>query len=79
MGSKNYPIILGRQYRKGILAVKDGSGFKFVFCRLKKEYEAGEKFEPEDIESVEKELWFCDRESLEITVKIMNEVLEMWK
>lgn len=80
MNDRNYPIVLGHQFRKGILALRHGEkGFRFLICRLKKEYQTGEEFDLGDIESIEKELWFSDRETLETTVKIMNKVLKDWK
>lgn len=53
--SKNYPIVLGHKFRKGILDFRDPEGeFRFMLCRLKKEHRTGDEFELEDIESVEK-------------------------
>lgn len=72
MKNHNYPIVLGHQYRKGILAVKDGEhGVKFMICRLKKEYKTGEEFNLYDVENVEQEIWFADRETLKATVDVM--------
>lgn len=50
-----------------------------LVCRLKKEYRTGDEFELEDIESVEKEIWFADRKTLELTAGVMNKVLKDWK
>lgn len=80
MKSKNYPIVLGHGFKKGILAFRHGEGgFCFLICRLKKEYQTGDEFEFNDIESIEKEIWFSDRESLETTVGLMNKVLKDWR
>ena len=78
MKSRDYPIILGHEFRKGILAMRDGKGFRFLICRLKKEFQTGEEFGFEDVKSVETDIRFCDRETLETTVKVMNKVLDMW-
>jgi len=78
MKDRNYPIILGHRFRKGILAIRDGTGFNFLICRLKKEYQTGERFDLSDVESIEKEICFCDRETLETTVKVMSQVLKLW-
>ena len=76
----NYPIVLGHRFKKGILAFRHGEeGFSFLICRLKKEYQTGDEFEFQDIESVEKEIWFTDRESLEMTVGLMKKVLKAWR
>ena len=76
MRNHNYPIIFGHKYRKGILALRDGEhGFRFLFCRLNKEFQTGEEFDLSDIESVEQEIWFTDRQALETTVNVMNKVL----
>lgn len=78
--SHNYPIVLGHKFKKGILALRHGEGgFRFLICRLKKEYQTGDQFQFKDIESVEKEIWFADRESLEMTVGLMNKVLKDWR
>lgn len=78
--SHNYPIILGHKFKKGILALRHGEGgFRFLICRLKKEHQTGDKFKLQDVESVEKEIWFTDRESLEMTVGLMNKVLKDWR
>ena len=80
MKTRDYPIILGHQYRKGIIAIRHGeSGIKLIICRLKKEYQTGERFDLEDVESVEQEIWFSDRETLQTTVDVMNQVLKDWK
>ena len=76
----NYPIVLGHRFKKGMLAFRNGKGgFSFLICRLKKEYQKGDEFEFKDIESVEKEIWFTDRDSLEMTVGLMNKVLKDWR
>lgn len=72
MKNYNYPIVLGHQYRQGILAIKDGEhGAKFMICRLKREYKTGEEFNLDDVENVEREIWFADRETLKATVDVM--------
>lgn len=78
--SKNYPIVLGHKFRKGLIAFREPEGgCRFLLCRLKKEYRTGDEFELEDIESVEKEIWFTDRKALELTAGVMNKVLKDWK
>ena len=80
MSTTNYPIVLGHRFKKGILAFRNGKGgFRFLICRLKKEYQTGDEFKFQDVESVEKEIWFTDRESLEMTVGLMNKVLKDWR
>jgi hypothetical protein len=72
MKNHNYPIVLGHQYRKGILAVKYGEhGVKFMICRLKKEYNTGEEFNHDDVKNVEQEIWFADRETLKTMIDVM--------
>lgn len=79
MKDRKYPIILGHKFKKGILALRDkGDGFKFLICRLKKEYPTGAKFDLEDVESIEHEIWVVDRGTLETIVKVMKEALEIW-
>lgn len=80
MRNHNYPIILGHKYKKGILALRNGEhGFRFMICRLKKEYQTGKQFDLGDIENVEQEIWFADRQALETTVNVMNKVLKDWR
>ena len=76
---KDYPIVLGHQFRKGILALRDkGDGFKFLICRLKKEYPTGDRFDLKDVKSIEHEIWVADRDTLETIIKVMKEALEIW-
>lgn len=80
MKSRNYPIVLGHPFRKGIIALRNGEhGFRFLICRLKKEYKTGEEFDLADVESVEQEIWFHDRQTLETTVNVMNQALKAFK
>jgi len=82
MKDRNYPIILGHQYRKGVMAVRNYrglGGYAVLLCRLKKDYQTGEVFGLEDVKSVETELVFTEREALEITVRTMNKILDEWK
>ena len=75
MKNRNYPIIIGHKYKKGIMALRDGNGFRFLVCRLSKECKTGDVFDLSDVESVEVELWFTDRKALETTVGMMNRIL----
>lgn len=59
--------------------MKGGQGLRLLICRLKKEYEAGETFEYGDVENVEAEIWFCDRETVQVTVNVLEKVLKDWK
>lgn len=78
MKNYNYPIIIGHQYKKGILALSNGeNGFRFLICRLKKEYQTGTEFDLNDIENVEQEIWFSDRLALETTIYAMKKILQM--
>lgn len=79
MKNHNYPIVLGHQYKKGVMALKHGEhGFRFLICRLRKEYQTGTEFELDDIENIEQEIWFSDRQTLETVIGVMEKVLQRW-
>lgn len=79
MTNRNYPIILGHRYNKGLIVMPDGSGIRLLICRLKKEYPTGARFEKEDIKNVELDIRFSDPETLETTVRVLTEALNIWR
>lgn len=82
MSKTPYPIILGGgNLRKGLMAVrgKGRKGFDLYIVWLKREFPAGERFGPEDIESVQQVIHFTDRKTLERTVWMLTNILNDWK
>ena len=78
MTNRNYPIILGHDFRKGYVVVKkpDEKRASLIIVRLKKDYPSGEEFDPKDIESAEVELIFCNREAIKTLVDVLQRVLD---
>ncbi|MBR6705281.1 MAG: hypothetical protein IKI84_01195 [Clostridia bacterium] len=80
--NRNYPIILGGgDLRKGLMAMRGEGmgGFDLYIVWLKREFPHGARFEVDDIESVQQVIHFADRETLEITVRMLTDVLKDWK
>lgn len=70
---KKYPIMIGRGLRKGIFAVKDPRrGWHVWIVWLNREIESGETFKTEDIDNIDAQLYFCDKESVEQFMKILK-------
>ena len=77
------PIMIGHNLGKGFLIMRGkhpNSGFELwiVWLNREKEYERGESFEVGDIRKVDHVLHFCDRESVEETIKGLQTMLKMW-
>lgn len=77
----NYPIIIGKGFRKGLIAgpSESGKGADLFLVRLNKDLRSGSDVRPEDIENCEVVLHFCDRESVKRTIDVLTEVLLKWK
>ena len=76
--NERLPIIIGKNLRKGVMAFQDkkSGGYNFMIVWLKRDIPTGETFETEDIDKVNAVLHFCDRETLQNTVNLMNTVLK---
>ena len=80
--NRNYPIILGGgKLKKGLIAMrgKDMKGADLYIVWLKREFPPGERFELDDIESVQQVIHFTDRGTLERTVRMLTDILKDWK
>ena len=76
------PIMIGKNLKKGIMAVRSKTGgyeILIVWLNKDKEYERGQVFEKDDISKVNAILHFCDRESVENTINVLNWILKQWK
>ena len=77
------PILIGKDLKKGILAMRGKflKGYDLWIVWLKKHYESGEKYAIEDIDKVNAVLHFCDRESIEQTIKVLKWMLKngLWE
>ena len=75
------PVVIGKYMRKGIFALRDirQGGFNVAIVRLNKDYDSGDNYDLSDMESIETVLHFGDRESVKITVDILNKILKDWK
>lgn len=83
MKRSEFPIIIGKNKRKGIFAFRNrmfgGNGFDLAIVRLSRFYKAGEPFDLNDMEGSEIILHFCDRDSLQLTADIINRALKDWR
>lgn len=76
------PVIIGRNLAKGLMAIPSqmlGSGIDLYVVWLKEQKKARESFELDDIRAVDAVLHFCDRESIQQTVDILNTILNEWE
>ncbi len=71
------PIIIGKGHRKGIFGYVD-KGCRAVvnIVWLKKDIDHGKDFELEDIDKLNATLWFCDRESVDQTITVLEKLRE---
>lgn len=76
-----YPVMLGHHLRKGILTSRDTKmgGFNLFVVWLKKEYQSGEKYEIADIDAMDTQLHFCDKESVVRVIESLLWILENWE
>lgn len=80
MKGRNYPIVLGHPFRKGIIVGKRPLEHGSVYlCRLNREIPEGAEFEKKDIESVEAELWFTTKSSVDITIEMLRRLRDAWE
>lgn len=74
---KDYPIIIGKGLKKGIMGFLDRDRQANVsIVYLKKQYESGEEFDFKDIEKIQAVLHFCDRESIQNTINILKTLMK---
>lgn len=75
------PIMIGKELNKGILICKDPKmgGQELAIVWLKEGYKTGEEFDTKDIEGIDSILHFCDKESLDSTIKILNTMSQNWE
>lgn len=74
------PIILKKNGRKGIFAWLDKDRrLVFNIVWLNKDVPHGQEFQIEDIDKLDATLWFCDWESVDNTIKILQEMKKKMK
>lgn len=73
---RDYPIILGKELKKGVFCIRNGKGYDLYIVWLKKEYNHGEKYNMADIDKVDAVIHFCDKESVELTISTLNWILK---
>ena len=76
------PIMIGKNLKKGIMAMRSKTGgyeVLIVWLNKDKEYERGQVYDMEDVSRVNAILHFCDRESVENTINILQWILKQWK
>ena len=83
MKNRHYPIIIGRNFKKGIFVFKSklfkGGGLDVGIVRLKKDFETGDKFDIDDVETMEVDLHFCDKVDLQTTINALANALAGWE
>ena len=77
MGRRQYPVIIGTNLKKGVLAFREPNRKAVDLCVvwLKREIDSGEPFGLEDVEKVDTVLHFCDRSSVLITMGVLQNML----
>lgn len=76
------PIMIGKNLKKGIVAERSryfSRGIDIFIVWLKKQFKTGETFQTEDIDKIDVQLHFCDRESVEQMVSVLTAVLADWE
>ena len=75
------PVQLGHNLHKGIVGFPDRKhgGYSVLIVWLKKECKSGEDFAVSDIYKINDHIHFCDIESLETTIDVLNRLLREWK
>lgn len=72
------PIIIGHRYRTGLLCIRNMSmgGNDLYVVTIKKEYQTGAQYDIADIEHIHAILHFCDKSSVEETIKCLQWILK---
>ena len=69
------PIVIMKGKRKGIMGWLDKDRKAIVsIVWLNKDIPHGEEFQFTDIDKLDATLWFCDRESIEQTIRILEKL-----
>lgn len=75
------PIMLLTNHRKGLMVGRRPglNGFSLFVFWLVKNFESGKSFGLDDIEAIDAELHFCDKESIQQTIKMLKWMLKHWE
>lgn len=76
---RGYPVIIGKNLKKGILTGEKDGRRSLIIVWLKRQFKTGESFKLEDVEKVDTQLWFCDKESLKATIDALTELYDDWE
>lgn len=68
--------MIGKHLKKGILAHRDRDGCDMAIVWLDKDYESGQPFDLGDVRKVNAVLHFCDKESIKVTIDVLNRMLK---
>jgi hypothetical protein len=69
------PIVIAKNHHKGIMGWLDqGRRAVVMIVWLNKDIPHGREFQFADIEKIDATLWFCDRESVEQTIKVLEKL-----
>lgn len=77
------PVMIGKNLNKGILAFQDkkigGYNILIVWIDKKKDFVTGDDFEIADITGVNTVLHFCDKSSVDVMIKTLEQIRERWE
>ena len=69
------PIIIGKNHHKGIMGWLDKDRRAIVnIVWLNKDIPSGQDFQFTDIDKLDATLWFCDRESIDQTIRVLEKL-----
>ncbi len=67
-----YPVMIRQGLRKGIFAAKVPHGWDMWIVWLNRECESGETFELKDIDGIDAQLHFGDKESVQRVINVLE-------
>lgn len=75
------PIIIAKDLNKGIIGMRNIKlgGFDVAIVWLKKKYETGTEFDIKDIDKFDAVFHFADKESLDVTIGILEKIKRDWR
>lgn len=69
------PIVIAKNIRKGIMGWLDRDRRAVIsIVWLNKDVPHGKEFQFADIDKLDAVLWFCDRESIDQTIKVLEKL-----
>ena len=81
MSKTKLPVMIGKNLHKGVMTFKNGElgGYDMYIVWLKKDHKNGESFELSEIDKIGECLHFCDKDSIQVVLKALQQMLENWE